>query len=379
MPLSIYLHFPFCSNQCSYCDFYKENYYIELEKKYFEALLKETKLSAEIIQSDLKTVSSIFIGGGTPSLVNLDLLEEWLDLLNSCYNIPKNIEFSVEANPESVDLNNLKRFQKMGITRPTFGIQSFNKKILTFLDRQHNPYHSQRAVYFTNVLGFRTFGVDQIFGIPRQTSRMLSDDIDNLIDLSPPHISFYQLTIEPNTPLFERYKKGEFDSLEQELLLAMYKSGCEKFSELGYTRYEISSFAKPNHECRHNINYWNGGNYLGLGPSAHSLIKGERFSNVSNIGDYIESLDNDILPRIKDVSSKEARMTETFMLGLRTMWGVDKNKFKSKYHQDINMILNITEFNKLIDSGHIKEENDKILLTDDGIYLVEEITSRLLK
>jgi oxygen-independent coproporphyrinogen-3 oxidase len=378
MSLSIYLHFPFCSNQCSYCDFYKEDYNLNFEKKYFEALLKETKLSADKIPSNLKTITSIFIGGGTPSLINMDLLEEWLNLLKQCFKITENIEFSLEANPESVDLDNLKRFQKLGITRPTFGIQSFNKKILTFLDRQHNPYHSQRAVYYTNVLGFKTFGVDQIFGIPGQTSRMLSDDIDQLVDLSPPHISFYQLTIEPGTPLGKRYKKGEFNSLEPELLLAMYKSGCEKFTELGYTRYEISSFAKPNHECRHNINYWNGGDYLGLGPSAHSLVNGERFSNITNVGNYIDSLNNNRLPRIKDDSSKEARMVETVMLGLRTMWGVDKNKFTNKYNQEISTILNMTEFNHLIDSGYIEEENNKIILTDEGIYLADEITSRLL-
>jgi len=178
--------------------------------------------------------------------------------------------------------------------------------------------------------------------------------------------------------LAQRYEKNEFKSLEPELLLAMYKSGCKKFAELGYTRYEISSFSKPNHECRHNINYWEGGDYLGLGPSAHSLINGERFSNSSDIYKYIEQLKNNTLPRIKDESSKEARMVETVMLGLRTMWGIDQNKFLEKYNQEIKSILNIAQYNDLVESGHIKEENDRILLTDEGIYLADEITSRLL-
>jgi len=378
MSLSIYLHFPFCSNQCSYCDFYKENYHLKLEHDYFKALTSETRLAVDKLPSHLDTISTIFIGGGTPSLVNLDLFEEWLEMLRENFHISKELEFSFEANPESIALENLKKLQQLGITRPTFGIQSFNKKILSFLDRRHNSYHSQRAVYFTNVLGFKTFGVDLIFGVPGQTSQMLSDDIDELIYLSPPHISFYQLTIEPGTLLAQRYEKNEFKSLEPELLLAMYKSGCKKFAELGYTRYEISSFSKPNHECRHNINYWEGGDYLGLGPSAHSLINGERFSNSSDIYKYIEQLKNNTLPRIKDESSKEARMVETVMLGLRTMWGIDQNKFLEKYNQEIKSILNIAQYNDLVESGHIKEENDRILLTDEGIYLADEITSRLL-
>lgn len=378
MSLSIYLHFPFCTNQCSYCDFYKENYHIKLEDKFFEALKTETKLAVDKLPKELHTISTIFIGGGTPSLINLDLLEDWLNLIKNNFDISENVEFSLEANPESIDLNNLKKLQQLGITRPTFGIQSFNKKNLLFLDRRHNPYHSQRAVYFANVLGFKTFGVDLLFGVPGQTSQMLSDDIDQLIYLSPPHISFYQLTIEPGTLLAKRHERKEFNSLEPELLLAMYKSGCEKFAELGYIRYEISSFAKPNHECRHNINYWNGGDYLGLGPSAHSLINGERFSNLASVDDYIENLKNNKLPRIKDESSKKDRMVETVILGLRTMWGIDKNKFLEKFNQEISSILDITQYNDFIDSGYLKEENDRILLTEEGIYLADEITRRLL-
>ncbi|UCE24643.1 MAG: radical SAM protein, partial [Candidatus Zixiibacteriota bacterium] len=164
MAFSLYLHFPFCSNRCSYCDFYKELYDAAIERDFFDALKVETELAAEQLVDTNRNIATIFIGGGTPSLVNIEMLGEWLELLKSRFTLQRDIEFSIESNPESITLENLQAFKKLGINRPVFGIQSFNSKILKVLGREHNPHHSQRAIYYANALGFRNFGVDLIFG-----------------------------------------------------------------------------------------------------------------------------------------------------------------------------------------------------------------------
>ncbi|KAA3634483.1 MAG: coproporphyrinogen III oxidase family protein, partial [Calditrichaeota bacterium] len=272
MAISLYIHFPFCTNKCHYCDFYKEVHHKNLEEKFYLAIDKEIELASDTLSD--RSVSTIFIGGGTPSLTDLDLFEKMLAKLHEHFEIFPDVEFSMECNPESVSLEVLDRLQKLGVTRPTYGMQSFDTKVLETLGRRHDPHQSQQAVYFSNALGFKTFGTDLIFGVPKQTGKILSSDIDQLIDLSPPHISFYQLTIEEGTRMYDKVSKGLLTPLEQELVMAMYKSGVERFQQAGYVRYEVCSFAKPGHECRHNIGYWEGRDYLGLGPSAHSFING---------------------------------------------------------------------------------------------------------
>ena len=377
MSISLYVHFPFCHNKCHYCDFYKELHDKSVERKFYSALHKEIDIAAGQLYD--RTLSTIFIGGGTPSLTNLDSFSEFVEKIKSNFTLEDNLEFSIECNPESVDRDVLTQLKEIGITRPTFGLQTFNNKMLTMLGRRHNPHHSQRAVYFSNALGYKTFGVDLIFGIPQQTSQMLSDDIDQIIDLDPPHISFYQLTIEDGTMLYEQLQAGKIKALEPELVLAMYKSGCEKLIDAGYTRYEICSFAKPGHECRHNIGYWEGTDYLGLGPSAHSFINGQRFLNWANLNDYISTLDKNELPRQIDESGIEERMTETILLGLRTMWGINRKKFRKRFDVNLDDRIDMKQYEMLLESGHLVDEDDSLKLTDEGIYLVEDITRRLLK
>ncbi|MFQ5454498.1 MAG: radical SAM family heme chaperone HemW, partial [Candidatus Zixiibacteriota bacterium] len=248
MPFSLYLHYPFCKKKCSYCDYYKEAYQGNLEKEFYRALNIETELTAEKIEGNDFEIVAIFIGGGTPSISNLKYLIEWLENLRRFFKLTDSIEFSIETNPESITPDNLQVIKDLGINRPIFGIQSFNKKLLQTLSRQHNPHHSYQAIYFANALGFNNFGVDFIFGLPGQTSRMLSDDLDQIIDLNPPHISYYQLTVEESTYLNKLVSSGQLKLPGQELLLAMYRGIYKQLTDAGYTRYEISSFAKPGYE-----------------------------------------------------------------------------------------------------------------------------------
>jgi oxygen-independent coproporphyrinogen-3 oxidase len=378
MPFGLYVHFPFCRNKCSYCDFYKELYDAGLEKNFYEALRVETDLCAEQYAPIDREISSIFIGGGTPSLTNIEYFSTWLRQLKSHFHVPDGIEFSVENNPDSVNLEVLSAFKALGINRPTFGIQSFAPHLLKLLNRKHNPDHSAKAVYLTNALGYTNFGLDLIFGLPQQTSKILSQDLDQLIDMNPPHISFYQLTVEPGTKLAERVTSGSLKMPEQEFTLALYKGGVERMAEAGYARYEVSSFAKPGYECKHNLGYWEGNDYLALGPSGHSFMNGQRFANVPNVVEYIKTLRDGKRPLIVDESGPDERMVEAIMLGLRTSRGIDRHQFALRFGQPVEDRLNKVQLELFVNSGHVVPDDDAVRLSDDGIVLADEITRRLI-
>jgi len=379
MPFGLYLHFPFCRNHCSYCDFYKELFNSGLETRFYEALKVEADLCAQEYADSDREISTIFVGGGTPSLTNLELHAEWLEVLRRLFVVPEGIEFSMETNPESVTLENLTAFKELGVNRPLFGIQSFNLKLLRLLNRKHNPDDSYRAVYYANALGYSSFGVDLIFGLPGQSMKMLSRDIDEIVDLNPPHISFYQLTVEQGTPLAQKVKTGALVMPNQESSMAMYRGGVERLMEAGYQRYEVSSLAKPGFECRHNLGYWEGRDYLGLGPSAHSFMRGKRYANVSSVTEYIASLKSGIRPMIHDDSGVEDRMVEAIMLGLRMAKGIDRHQFASRFGQTLESQLDERNYALLLNSGHVVDEDGAVRLSDEGILLADEITRRLIK
>ncbi len=347
------------------------------EEKFYDALAVELELAVE--KTADRTLSTIFIGGGTPSLTNLDLFEKFIAQVKEYFTFAPNLEFSLECNPESINLEVLTRLKEIGVTRPTFGLQSFNDDTLKVLGRDHNVHQSQQAIYLTNALGFKTYGVDLIFGVPKQSSKMFSADVEQLIDLDPPHISFYQLIFEKNTPLYTKFLNKRISPLDDDLILAMYKSGCEKFKDAGYVRYEICSFAKPYQECRHNISYWDGSDYLGLGPSAHSFIDGVRFYNCSSLAEYHIAINKRELPREIDESGRDERIAEAIMLGLRTEWGVNKKKFEKRFGSDLFDYLNQDQIDMMLKSGHLIVDDDKIKLTDEGFFIIDSVTERLVK
>ncbi len=379
MPFGLYVHFPFCKNKCSYCDFYKERYNRALEREFYHALRIETELAAEDPAIQRQTITTIFIGGGTPNLTDLELFADWLALVRRNFDIAPQIEFTIECNPDQVTLDNLQTLKDLGVNRPVFGIQSFNIDLLKLLDRRHNPHDSQRAIYYANALDFRNFGVDLIFGLPGQTARLLSADMDQLLDFEPPHISFYQLTVEEGTPLWERVRRGKVKMPEQELTLALYRGGVERMAEAGYHRYEVSSFAREGFECRHNLGYWEGSDFLGLGPSAHSFVGDVRFANCPDVHDYIKSLKSGILPRTIDESGIEERMTEAIMLGLRTSAGISRAVFADRFGTSVESRFDREQYALLVESGYLIPDRGILRLSDDGIHLADEITRRLLK
>lgn len=342
-------------------------------------LKNETQLMAQRYGRNGNMISTIFIGGGTPSLIDPELFTDWFNCLKDSFELSSDPEFSIECNPDSVSLELLTAFKELGVNRPVFGIQSFDAGLLKLLDRKHLRRDSYRAVYQTNVLGYHNFGVDLIFGLPGQTSGMLSSDIDELLELNPPHISYYQLTVEAETKLAQLVTMGKLRMPSDELIAAMYRGGAAKLVEAGYIRYEICSFAKSGQECRHNLGYWEGKDYLGLGPSAHSFIDGKRFANKANLSEYITILKENRLPSVEDFSGSGERMTEAVMLGLRTSRGVSYTRFSQRFGIPVEKWLDNEQYDILLESGHLIADTEGIRLAEKSICLADEITRRLLR
>ena len=378
-PLGLYLHYPFCSNHCHYCDFYKETYDADAEQRYFAALAIETSLAALHYRLRGRTLGSIYIGGGTPSLADLNLLSTWLDQVSYLFSFDSKMEFTLEVNPESANLEKLQAWKLLGVNRPVFGVQSFNPALLKRLGRVHNPVDTQRAIYQANVTGYDNFGTDLIFGLPGQTSRMMLADLAELLDLRPPHVSFYQLTVEPGTKLARQVGSGRLRLPDQDTCLAMYRGGSEKLADSGYRRYEVSSFAQPGFECRHNLGYWTGREYLGLGPAAHSFLGEERYANPASLTTYLAMLAARHLPAVRDESGLPERMAEAIMLGLRTAQGLDRRRFSQRFGRPVDECLDPRQYELLIASEHLSDNNDFLRLTERGIVLADEITRRIVR
>ncbi len=379
MPFGLYLHFPFCRHECSYCGFYKESYDRSREREFYRALMKETELAAARFAAHDTQISSIFVGGGTPSLTSIELFSKWLNLLRRLFRVPEGIEFTIECNPESATLEALEAFRRLGVNRPVIGVQSFDVKFLSLLGRRHQPHDSQRVVYQVNALGFCNFGVDLIYGLPGQTSRMLSADLDQLIDLNPPHISFYELVVKEGTRLCDQVASGEVRMPDRELTRAMYHGGTTRLQDAGYVRYEVCSFAKPGFEGRYNSDHWDGMDYLGLGPSARSFMQGEQGINPSSLADYIDILAEGRLPAVVDDSDSTEHMTEAIMLGLRTTQGISRSRFSRRFGIPVEDRLDREQYELLLESGHLVSGRNRLRLSEEGISLADRIARRLLK
>lgn len=378
MSFGLYLHFPFCANRCHYCDFYKEIHTPENEARFFDALDIETKLIVAQLPNEPR-IKTIYIGGGTPSLVNLDRLATWLEQVRSHFDLENSIEFSFETNPETVDLELLKKLKKIGVNRPLFGVQSFHSELLKRLGRLHNVKQTHRAIYHANALEFGNYGIDLIFGLPGQNANMHTSDLEQAIQLKVPHISYYQLIVEPGTILYRDVESGKTRLPDSELVAAMSGEGTEKLIEAGYHHYELSSFALPGHECQHNQGYWNGSPYIGLGPSAHSFIGEQRYFNASNLDEYIDTIKDGKLPRQRDISTTSDRIIECIMLGLRTSQGVSRTLFEQRFDSPLEDHLDMAVLAHLVDSGYVRLDDDAIRLTTVGLSMIDDVTRRLIK
>ena len=288
-PLSLYVHIPFCIAKCGYCDFNSYALDTLLERghagedwarSYADALIEETRSRVVAFSLQDRKLSTIFFGGGTPSLFPADETRRVLDFVAASFDLSPDCEITLEANPGAAEAERFGALREAGVNRISIGVQTFDDAALGRLDRVHTGEDAQSAFRSARAAGFANVSLDLMFGIPYQTIPMAERDIERAIALGPEHLSAYELTIEPGTAFHARQARGELDGLpDEETALRMWEIRDTALSKAGYERYEISNFAKPGFACRHNLNYWRRGDYLGIGAGAHSLIEGERSWN----------------------------------------------------------------------------------------------------
>ena len=378
-PLAVYLHFPFCRNRCRYCDFYKEKYDRPGVERFFRAVEYETELVLSLFGHEPIEIASIYIGGGTPSLIRPELLERWLEALKSYGRLLPGYEFTVEANPETLTADFAREALALGINRVVIGVQSFRIESLRRLGRRQQTKDIYRAFYYARLAGFENIGGDLIFGLPDQKTRHVKSDIERLIDLEPKHISFYQLTVEEKTPLFEDVKSGRIIIPGEDQAAQMYRIGAHTLVDRGYRRYEVSNFARDGWRSRHNYAYWQGAPYIGLGPAAHGQVKDFRYANRPDLADYFEAVEKGLLPlgMIEELS-EEQRLMESVMLSLRTADGLDKQQFIIRFGAKALPILEGATAGRLMEAGYLVDDSGFIRLTDDGFLVADKIIADLV-
>jgi len=356
----IYLHVPFCNSRCIYCGFCS-TVSKGLRQKYIPALKREISergdFFSSLYESD-RIVKTLYVGGGTPSILPPELLKEAVSAIRENFTIAEEIEFTVEVNPDDITEDYAGSLRRMGVNRVSMGVQSFKDSHLKWMRRRHDSQTAVNAYRILRKAGFDNISLDLIFGFPLMTVGDWEDNLDTIIELSPEHISAYQMGIDPDTPLERMEKSGEFSLPSQEDSERMYKILQAKLKAAGYVQYEVSNFCKPGYHSRHNSSYWNRTPYLGLGPGAHSFIGMAREWNTSDIATWCNL---SILPlREGETLSPVDVFNEILMLGLRTAAGVSLDTLRNCGPQSPLFISD------LLPKLSAMESNGLITLTPDG-------------
>lgn len=361
----LYFHIPFCIRKCGYCDFYS------LPTKtspvaFLEAIEKEIGLRSSLLEHI--PISTLFFGGGTPSLLPPEWVERILDTVAKHFSMEKVQEITMEYNPKTGNLNWMKAYLQLGVNRISLGVQSFSEELLGILGRVHTAKEAIETVYMLREAGFTNLNLDLIFGIPHQTMAHFQKTMETTLSLSPEHISLYALTLRPNTPLANKIKREKWILPEEDTLCAMYEWAVSELESAGYEHYEISNFARPGFRCQHNEEYWNRTPYLGFGPSAHSFIGSRRFWNVADVQKYVQALEKDELPlEGEETLTSEQQRLEALALGLRRREGIPLDWIKAKEIQ----------LKSLVQNGLARIFENRLSLTTKGFLLADAITLAL--
>lgn len=369
--LGIYIHIPFCKQKCIYCDFISFSKQDENFDKYIECLLKEIEVrKKEILDKNYK-ITTIYIGGGTPSLLSSNSIEKILNKLKNLDIKLNKLEITIEINPGTVNKEKLEHYKKMGINRLSIGMQSSKNNILKQLGRIHTYEEFEKNFYLAKRVGFKNINIDMIIGLPNQTIEDIKKSLENIKSLNPEHISVYSLILEEGTKLYEKVIKREVVLPKEETERNMYWYVKNKLEEIGYIHYEISNFAKKGKESKHNLNCWAQKEYIGFGLAAHSYKNYIRYSNIENLEQYMKNIENDNISEnivIHEKQSLKDAKKEYMLLGLRKINGIQVSEFKQKYVENPIYIFH-KELDKLTNEKLILIDDDNIRLTNKGIDL----------
>ncbi len=377
---SLYLHIPFCEHKCIYCDFYSIENLSSMER-FLSSLEKEIILRSEML-TEKESIETIFFGGGTPSLLSAVQFDKIFSLLHKHYRIESNSEITCESNPGTVELGKLGEFKAVGFNRISFGIQSFHEDDLKFLTRIHSAEEAERAVESAYKAGFENVSCDLIFALPNQTPERWKENLRRAVALQPKHISAYALIVEEQTPLATMVKNKLVAPLPDEEDAELYEITIDTLKANGYEQYEVSNFAQPGFFSRHNYNYWNHSDYIGLGPSAHSFCKdsstsGKRWWNVRSIQSYCDDLEKNLFPVAgSEEIDRKKFFTEEIFLGLRST-GIDLKKLYPLYGEDIFSVKE-TILDEMERDGLLSRQNNIISLTSKGYAVCDEVAAKLI-
>ena len=370
----IYIHIPFCKQRCSYCAFYSSTLY-NIKEEYTDALCKEIAARKEYVPGE--EIKTIYMGGGTPSTLSMEQIEKILDTIYRHYPIGENPEVTIECNPDDLTPEFLAQLKHLPVNRISMGIQSFSDTQLRRLGRRHDAGKAREAVQNAREAGFRNISIDLMFALPGSTAQEWEKTLAEAIALQPEHISAYNLMYEEGTAMHRALERGDFEELSEEENVEQFQTLIKRLKEAGYRHYEISNFARPGYESRHNSSYWNDTPYIGCGAAAHSYDGTSREWNVADIKKYIKGINSGCRDFEREHLSEEECYNDTILTRLRTADGIPLAWMKEKFSEKLNgyMLRNAV---KLIDSGNLKEENGHLALTEKGIFVSDAVIRELI-
>ena len=370
----LYIHIPFCRQRCSYCAFYSSTLY-NIQQKYVDALCKEIALRKEYAGN--QPIGTIYLGGGTPSTLTMEQLESIFGTIYSHYPIAPSPEVTIECNPDDLTPEFLTALRRMPVNRISMGIQSFNDAQLKRLGRRHDAAKARQAVANARAAGYDNISIDLMFALPGSNRAEWQETLDTAIALHPDHISAYNLMYEEGTPLHRALERGDFQELSEEENLEQFRMLIESMKSAGYRHYEISNFALPGRESRHNSSYWNDTPYIGCGAAAHSYNGNSREWNIADTKAYIEGMESGCRNYEIENLTEEESYNDTILTRLRTADGIPLQWMKGKFNDKLNYYM-LRAAEKEIALGNLKEENGHLSLTEKGIFISDAVIRELI-
>ena len=391
--LGIYVHVPFCIRKCPYCDFYSEDVWdADKKARLVRALCREIDIrGAHYRRQEKRKLTSIYFGGGTPTLLDADDFSRIMEHIGTFFKITTRTEISMECNPASADVQKLEAYKKSGLNRLSIGVQSFDPAVLETLGRVHSPEEAVASVDKARKAGIRNISLDLMFGVPGQSFTSWIRTVEKAISLKPKHLSLYSLEFMKGTPFDKALQAGKLTETAPEADRLMYESALRLLEEAGLHQYEISNTATERHQCRHNLGYWDLSQYLGIGPSAHSFMEHVRFSNVADTADYISAIERDREGKGMFLGTSNAlgslavdsfvknayrdNVAEYLFTGLRKNAGISRKAFTERFGKDIWDIYRdaYEEFLNFVREGCAEEDEDGIRLTVKGMNISNQI------
>ncbi|MBQ8615711.1 MAG: radical SAM family heme chaperone HemW [Clostridia bacterium] len=375
-PMGLYVHIPFCSRKCDYCDFVSFSMTRKAQQLYLEALFTEIDMLKRDFQD--RIFDTIFIGGGTPSIVYEGFIASLSRKLFSSFHFAEKTEFTIEVNPSSFTREKFFEYVESGVNRISVGVQCLDSKLLFNHGRLQSVENVQETFKILKDSQFLNVNGDVMIGLPGQTENSVMDTIKFLVKHNVKHISLYSLQIEKYTLLYNKIQKGKVQPMDEKQITDIHNKVQKALKKLGFTRYEISNYAKPCFECTHNKKYWDGTNYLGLGVSAHSFVDNYRYFNTKRLDTYLDAMKQEkSAVYSKEYISKAERRTERIMLALRTSEGLDLNQFRRDFNEDLLMSKS-QQIKKLKEMNMIEIVDDKLRITEQNMYVSNSIIVELL-